>query len=102
MGGKTFWLKTSIGTQPLKRERSISAGWATVRPGVDVGRVEAAFHEELARLHPKNLRVRDKIPQQLQRLRDFGFHQFLGGGMYRVKTQRRPLGRHLDFKNLPA
>jgi predicted Zn-dependent peptidase len=29
---------------------SITAGWATVRPGVDVDRVEAAFHEELARL----------------------------------------------------
>ena len=31
---------------------SICAGWVTVRPGVDVGRVEAAFHEELARLTP--------------------------------------------------
>ena len=29
---------------------SISAGWATVRPGVPVERVEAAFHEELERL----------------------------------------------------
>ena len=29
---------------------SICAGWVTVRPGVDVGRVDAAFHEELARL----------------------------------------------------
>ncbi len=29
---------------------SICAGWATVRPGVDVARVEAAFHEELERL----------------------------------------------------
>jgi len=29
---------------------SICAGWATVRPGVDVARVETAFHEELARL----------------------------------------------------
>ena len=29
---------------------SVCAGWATVRPGIDVGRVEAAFHEELARL----------------------------------------------------
>ena len=26
---------------------SITAGWATVRPGVEVDRVEAAFHEEL-------------------------------------------------------
>jgi len=29
---------------------SVCAGWATVRPGVDVARVEAAFHEELDRL----------------------------------------------------
>jgi len=29
---------------------SICAGWATVRPGVSVERVEAALHEELARL----------------------------------------------------
>lgn len=41
--------------------------------------------EALQRLHPKNLHVRDKIRQQLQRLRDLGFLEFLGGGMYRVK-----------------
>src|SRR4029079_6352452 len=29
---------------------SVSAGWATVRPGVSVERVEAAFHEELETL----------------------------------------------------
>ncbi|HYM83877.1 MAG TPA: pitrilysin family protein [Candidatus Dormibacteraeota bacterium] len=29
---------------------SIAAGWATVRPGVPVERVEAAFHEELERI----------------------------------------------------
>jgi predicted Zn-dependent peptidase len=29
---------------------SISAGWATVRPGVDVARVESVLHEELDRL----------------------------------------------------
>ena len=29
---------------------SICAGWATVRPGVEPARVEAAFHEELGRL----------------------------------------------------
>jgi predicted Zn-dependent peptidase len=29
---------------------SITAGWATVRPGISVGRVEAALHEELERL----------------------------------------------------
>jgi predicted Zn-dependent peptidase len=29
---------------------SVCAGWVTVRPGIDIGRVEAMFHEELARL----------------------------------------------------
>jgi predicted Zn-dependent peptidase len=29
---------------------SVTAGWVTVRPGVDVGRVEEAFEEELERL----------------------------------------------------
>jgi len=29
---------------------SITAGWATVRPGVEVARVEAALHEELERI----------------------------------------------------
>jgi len=29
---------------------SVCAGWVTVRPGMSVQRVEAAFHEELARL----------------------------------------------------
>jgi len=29
---------------------SVCAGWVTVRPGIDIGRVEAAFHAELARL----------------------------------------------------
>ena len=29
---------------------SVAAGWATVRPGISVDRVEAAFHEEVERL----------------------------------------------------
>jgi type II restriction enzyme len=40
--------------------------------------------EELARLHPANRHVRDKIRQQLQELRDLGFVQFLGAGEYRL------------------
>jgi len=39
---------------------------------------------ELARLHPQNRFVRAKIRQQLQRLRDLGLVEFLGGGRYRV------------------
>jgi type II restriction enzyme len=43
-----------------------------------------ACEANLARLHPQNLHVRDKIRQQLQRLRDLGFVEFLGAGEYRV------------------
>jgi type II restriction enzyme len=39
--------------------------------------------EQLAKLHPKNAHVRDKIRQQLQVLRDLGLLEFLGGGSYR-------------------
>jgi type II restriction enzyme len=38
----------------------------------------------LARLHPKNAHVRDKIRQQLQVLRDLRILDFLGGGRYRL------------------
>lgn len=43
-----------------------------------------AAERGLARLHPDNRHVRDKIRQQLQVLRDLGFVQFLGGGEYRL------------------
>ena len=39
----------------------------------------------LAKLHPKNLHVRDKIRQQLQVLRNLGFVEFLGNGSYRLR-----------------
>jgi hypothetical protein len=39
---------------------------------------------ELARLHPRNLHVHDKIRQQLQRLRDLGLVEFVGRGEYRI------------------
>jgi len=38
---------------------------------------------ELRRMHPGNLHVQAKIRQQLQRLRDMGFIEFLGRGTYR-------------------
>ena len=44
-----------------------------------------AHGDALARLHPKNAHVRDKIRQQLQVLRDLGLIEFLGGGSYRVR-----------------
>ncbi len=41
------------------------------------------FAERLARKHPENHNVLAKIRQQMQYLRDKGFIEFLGGGMYR-------------------
>jgi type II restriction enzyme len=41
-------------------------------------------HGKLAKLHPANRHVRDKIRQQLQVLRDLGLLEFLGGGEYRL------------------
>jgi type II restriction enzyme len=38
----------------------------------------------LAKLHPNNVHVRDKIRQQLQVLRDLGLLNFLGDGSYRL------------------
>ena len=40
--------------------------------------------ETLAKLHPNNAHVRDKIRQQLQVLRDLGLLEFLGFGEYRL------------------
>ena len=42
------------------------------------------FEEKLAKLHPANRYVRDKIRQQLQVLRDLGILKFLNRGSYRM------------------
>ena len=44
-----------------------------------------AHADTLAKLHPKNAHVRDKIRQQLQVLRDLGLLSFLGAGSYRLR-----------------
>ncbi|MGA2429887.1 MAG: DpnI domain-containing protein [Candidatus Acidiferrum sp.] len=44
-----------------------------------------ARSDTLAKLHPKNAHVRDKIRQQLQVLRDLDLIEFLGGGDYRMR-----------------
>lgn len=43
-----------------------------------------AHESELMVLHPNNQHIRDKIRQQLQRLRDLGFVRFLGSGSYEL------------------
>ncbi|MGE0830486.1 MAG: DpnI domain-containing protein [Hyphomonadaceae bacterium] len=42
-----------------------------------------AFEERLKGLYPDNRHIREKMRQQLQRLRDAGFVEFLGNGRYR-------------------
>jgi type II restriction enzyme len=41
--------------------------------------------DKLAKKHPRNHFVRDKIRQQLQILRDFGILEFLKPGEYRLR-----------------
>lgn len=79
--------------RPLGEIRAEKRGWT-----LDVMRVVESLgpkdfvladvyaHEDaLARLHPGNRHVRDKIRQQLQVLRDMGRIEFLGGGRYRPR-----------------
>ena len=42
-----------------------------------------AFEENLKQEYPNNHHIKDKIRQQLQYLRDFGYLEFLGQGKYR-------------------
>jgi len=44
-----------------------------------------AHADELAKLHPKNAHIPDKIRQQLQVLRDLGLLEFLTPGSYRLR-----------------
>jgi len=41
--------------------------------------------DELAKLHPNNAHIRDKIRQQLQVLRDLDLLDFLGDGLYQLR-----------------
>jgi type II restriction enzyme len=45
-----------------------------------------SFEDHLSRLYPGNQNVRPKIRQQLQYLRDQGFIEFVGKGIYRLRT----------------
>ncbi len=45
-----------------------------------------AFEDRLSRLYPGNNNVRPKIRQQLQVLRDQGFLEFAGRGLYRLRA----------------
>lgn len=83
----TDWQKTLF----LREEKEVSAkGWLLdVMRCIDrLGKREFsltdvyAFVDELARLHPDNRHVKDKIRQQLQILRDRGYLDFVSPGFY--------------------
>ena len=44
-----------------------------------------AFENDLATIHPENKNIKPKIRQQLQFLRDKGYLEFLGEGLYKLK-----------------
>lgn len=81
--------------RPLKTLRLESRGWTLDVLNVVNSLKKAEFSLAeiygldggLQRLHPHNLHVKDKIRQQLQRLRDLGFLEFLGRGKYRLISQ---------------
>lgn len=44
-----------------------------------------AFENDLSTIHPENRNIKPKIRQQLQFLRDKGYLEFLGDGLYKLK-----------------
>jgi len=79
--------------RPLEKLKAEKRGWTldvltVVRSlnKVEFSLADVYAHaDELAKLHPHNAHVTDKIRQQLQVLRDMGLLQFLGDGSYRLK-----------------
>jgi type II restriction enzyme len=78
--------------RPLAKLDAKQRGWtldvlnvvrSVGKPEFDLAEVYQS-EEKLAKLHPANRHVRDKIRQQLQVLRDLGILEFLGGGRYRI------------------
>jgi len=78
--------------RPLEKVKHDARGWTLDVLNVvrGLGKAEFtleeayAYAEDLARLHPENRNVEAKIRQQLQRLRDLGFIEFLGRGRYGI------------------
>jgi type II restriction enzyme len=79
--------------RPLQELSHQARGWTldVLRLVRGIGRDEFsladayAFSRDLQQLHPDNRHIREKIRQQLQRLRDFRLLDFLGRGRYRLK-----------------
>jgi type II restriction enzyme len=70
-----------------------SKGWLlTVMQCIDrVGKAEFSlnelyqFEEELRTVYPSNRHIKEKMRQKLQILRDKGFLEFIGRGIYRLR-----------------
>src|SRR5260370_28064350 len=79
--------------RPLEKLQVEKRGWTldVLQVVQSLGKTEFTLADvyghasALARLHPKNLHVRDKIRQQLQVLRDFRLLDFLAPGHYRLR-----------------
>jgi type II restriction enzyme len=79
--------------RPLEKLRVEKRGWTldVLQVVQSLGKLEFtlpdvyAHADALAKLHPANRHVRDKIRQQLQVLRDLGLLEFLGSGSYRLR-----------------
>lgn len=80
--------------RPLDRLSHDSRGWTmdVLQAVRAIAKQEFSLREvygyasELGGLHPRNRHVEPKIRQQLQRLRDLGFLEFVSRGTYRVKS----------------
>ncbi len=78
--------------RPLEKLQVEKRGWTldVLQVVQSLGKMEFTLADvyahagSLAKLHPNNRHVRDKIRQQLQVLRDLGLLDFLGGGEYRL------------------
>jgi type II restriction enzyme len=78
--------------RPLEKLQAEKRGWTldVLQVVQSLGKMEFtladvyAHANALAKLHPKNAHIRDKIRQQLQVLRDLGLLEFLTPGSYRL------------------
>ncbi len=93
---KSIVRKEFNSTKPLEAISSEKRGWTldvlTLLRSLSVNtftlKEAYSFESSLSDMHPGNRHVRPKIRQQLQVLRDLGYIEFLGGGVYRWRDNR--------------
>ena len=79
----------------LREERAEARGWLieVMKCVEQIGKKEFdlddvyAFEQQLGDLYPNNKHVKHKIRQQLQKLRDRGYLEFVSRGYYRLRSQ---------------